>query len=255
MRTHTTDVIIGLSGGIDSSVVAALACEVLGPAHVHGYLLPGPFSSDHSLNDALLLAQNLNMHTETVSITPAYDAFVESFSVLQDKITGVALENTQARCRMVVLMAIANEHEWLVLNTGNRSEAMMGYSTLYGDTVGAFAPIGGVYKTDVFAVARHINEKAMQADKVPPIPQNILTKPPSAELAPNQTDEATLGSYEALDAVLKLYLEEGKNEHDITDLGFDEAEVTRIIRRMQHYEFKRNMEPPYAHISYGEAAK
>ena len=149
-----TDMVVGLSGGIDSSVIAVLCADVFGPDHVHGVMLPGPYSTEHSLDDARELADNLGIETHVVSICEPFEAFE---AVLRrsgcGKLSGTASENTQARCRTVVLMALSNANGWMLVNTGNRSESMMGYSTLYGDTAGAFAPIGGLYKTDVYAIA------------------------------------------------------------------------------------------------------
>ena len=189
-----TDMVVGLSGGIDSSVIAVLCADVFGPDHVHGVMLPGPYSTEHSLDDARELADNLGIETHVVSICEPFEAFE---AVLRrsgcGKLSGTASENTQARCRTVVLMALSNANGWMLVNTGNRSESMMGYSTLYGDTAGAFAPIGGLYKTDVYAIARWRNERAERDGQVPPIPEHVLVKPPSAELAPGQEDEKSMG--------------------------------------------------------------
>lgn len=241
------DVVIGLSGGIDSSVVAALCVDVFGAQHVHGVLLPGPYSTDHSVADAEELAYNLGIRTRTISIKEPYEAFAR---VLADAcggaLEGLASENTQARCRMVCLMALSNAHGWMLVNTGNRSEAMMGYSTLYGDTAGAFAPIGGLYKTDVYALARWRNQKAAAVGQVPPIPENVLVKPPSAELAPGQQDERSMGvEYAELDRILEAHFDRGLSAEDIAAQGHDLAKVQGILKRVRSYEFKRAMEPPF----------
>ena len=155
-----SEVVIGLSGGMDSSLVAVMAADALGAAHVHGVMLPGPYSSESSIDDAEALAANLGIEVRTVSICEPFEAFESVLArACGGALSGLAAENTQARCRMVCLMALSNAHGWLMLNTGNKSEACMGYSTLYGDTAGAFAPLGGVYKTDVFAMARARNRQ------------------------------------------------------------------------------------------------
>lgn len=247
-----TDAVIGLSGGIDSSVVACICADVFGSDHVHGYLLPGPYSSEHSITDAQLLARALGISCERVSIVEAYESFARTLAphckghVFQ----GLAAENTQARCRMIVLMALSNEYGWMLVNTGNKSEACMGYSTLYGDTAGAFAPIGGLYKTDVFALARYINAQAEARGLCAPIPGHVLTKPPSAELAPGQTDEATLGSYAILDAVLIDHVERDMDEAGLIAAGHAPEDVRRIVLQTARFAFKRALEPQYPAIPY-----
>lgn len=245
-----TDVVLGLSGGIDSSLVACMCVDAFGPERVHGYMLPGPYSSEHSLADAQELALNLGMRVQRISIDRPFEAFV---GVLGDHCVmarGLAAENTQARCRMVVLMALSNVHGWMMVNTGNKSEAMMGYSTLYGDMAGAYAPIGGLYKTDVFAMSRWLNEEALRKGGKPPIPEHVLIKPPSAELAPDQRDEDTLGSYDALDRLLIDYQERGMGRDALVAAGYDAAEVDRIVTRVDSYAFKRALEPPFPAIDY-----
>ena len=156
-----TDVVIGLSGGIDSSLTAVMCVEAFGADHVHGFMLPGPYSTDHSLKDARDLADNLGIETQVISILEPYEGFERALhKVMGGDLEGLACENTQARCRMVCLMALSNRFNWMLVNTGNKSEAMMGFSTLYGDTAGAYAPLGGFYKTDVFALSRWCNERA-----------------------------------------------------------------------------------------------
>ena len=242
-----SDVVVGLSGGIDSSLVAALAAEALGAAHVHGVLMPGPYSSEHSVVDAELLAANLGITAPRMPITGAYDAFAHVFADAgQGVLTGLAAENTQARCRMVILMALSNAHGWLVLNTGNRSEAYMGYSTLYGDTAGAFAPIGGLLKTQVYQLARFVNERAETQGRVAPIPADVLTKPPSAELAPDQSDEASMGiDYPTLDGILAARLDRGLDAEAIAGAGFELDQVAYVLGRIEATAFKRALEPPH----------
>lgn len=244
-----TDVVIGLSGGMDSSLVAVMAVDAFGAEHVHGVLLPGPYSSTHSFDDAQELATRLGIETEVVSICEPFEAFE---SVLQracgGELAGLAAENTQARCRMICLMALSNTYGWLMLNTGNKSEAMMGYSTLYGDTAGAFAPLGGLYKTDVYKVARWRNEQFDLAPEAP-IPDNVFEKAPSAELSPDQDDETSLGvDYPTLDAILKLTNEGAKSFEEIVAAGYDAALVERILRTAEAMAFKRAMEPPYPEL-------
>ena len=247
-----TDFVIGLSGGLDSSVVAALAVDAFGAEHVNGVLMPGPYSSGHSVSDASDLAQRLGIPTHTVSIAEPFAAFAHVFQqAYGEELAGLAAENSQARCRMVVLMALSNQYGWMVINTGNKSEAMMGYSTLYGDTAGAYAPIGGLYKTDVFALAEWLNERARQAGEVEPIPQHVIDKPPSAELSAGQEDEKSLGvRYEVLDKILVRLVEKGLSAEEVANQGFDLAEVQRIERVMRGYAFKRALEPPFPAIEY-----
>ncbi|MDO4182913.1 MAG: NAD(+) synthase [Coriobacteriia bacterium] len=242
-----TEAVVGLSGGIDSSVIAVMCAQVFGAENVHGVLLPGPYSSSSSVEDATELAANLGIETQTVSICEPFEAFEKVMAKpCGGSLRGLAAENTQARCRMVVLMALSNTYGWMLVNTGNKSEACMGYSTLYGDTAGAYAPMGCLYKTDVFAVARWCNERATAAGQVPPIPENVLIKPPSAELSPGQQDEKSLGlAYASLDKILIAYFEEGQSVEDIAAAGFSKSQVEQVIRTANSYAFKRAMEPPF----------
>ena len=248
-----SDVVIGLSGGIDSAVVAVMAVDAFGAEHVHGVMLPGPYSSTHSVSDSQELAANLGIDAPVISINKPYEAFERIMGPsCGGELSGLAAENTQARCRMIAIMALSNAHGWMMLNTGNKSEAMMGYSTLYGDTAGAFAPMGGLYKTDVYAVARWRNEQAVSEGKVAPIPENIITKPPSAELAPDQEDERSLGiDYPTLDGILVAAMEHGKAAEDIaSDQGIDLVQVQRILARAKSYAFKRALEPPFPQVKF-----
>lgn len=238
--------VIGLSGGIDSALTAALAVEALGAERVHGVLMPGPYSSDHSVQDAEELAANLNIETFTVPIAGVYEAFAEVLAQpCGGSFGGLAAENTQARCRMVCLMALSNAHGWLLLNTGNKSEAYMGYSTLYGDTAGAVAPLGDLYKTEVYALAEALNERARKVGAVAPIPQRTLDKPPSAELAPDQQDEKALGvDYATLDEILRCAFDEQQPVGAIVACGHDEQLVEDVIVRAESFAFKRAQLPP-----------
>lgn len=247
-----SDVVLGLSGGIDSALVAVMCVDAFGADHVHTYMLPGPYSSDHSISDAEALAHNLGIKTEAISIVGPYEAFVKALEpAAGGKLEGLASENTQARCRMVCIMALSNAFGWMMVNTGNKSEAAMGFSTLYGDTSGAFAPIGGLYKTDVFALSRWVNERAVAEGKVAPIPEHIITKPPSAELSPGAEDEKALGiDYDTLDKILIAHFEQDKTAEEIVAAGFDADEVAYAIRRTNSYAFKRAIEPPFPDVKF-----
>lgn len=258
LRTFVHDagfehVVIGLSGGMDSALVAAMAVDALGAECVHCVLMPGPYSSEASAQDAQDLADNLGVATYVVPINQAYKAFSHCFTVASGTaLSGLAAENTQARCRMVVLMAFSNAFGWLMLNTGNKSEAAMGYSTLYGDTAGAFAPLGGLYKTQVYQLAEWLNARAAAAGRIPPIPRNIIEKPPSAELAPCQTDEASLGiDYATLDRILTELVDKGRSVEETAALGFPAEQVARVEARYKAAAFKRALEPPYAEVVLG----
>ncbi len=247
-----TDAVIGLSGGIDSAVVAVMAVDALGAERVHGVLLPGPYSSEHSVEDAQDLADNLGISAQTISILEPFEAFERVLAKpCGGELTGLAAENTQARCRMVCLMALSNAFGWMLVNTGNKSEAMMGYSTLYGDTAGAFAPMGGIYKTDVYRIGRWRNGKAARDGLVVPIPESTLVKPPSAELAPDQQDERSLGiAYADLDEILIAVLEHGRSVDEVVAQGFSEDAVRDVLATVERYAFKRALEPPYPSVSF-----
>lgn len=248
------EAVIGLSGGIDSSLVAVMCADVFGAENVHGYMLPGPYSTDHSITDAQNLADNLGLSTAIISILEPYEGFERALhEVLGGELSGLASENTQARCRMVCLMALSNANNWMLVNTGNKSEAMMGFSTLYGDTAGAFAPLGGLYKTDVFALSRWCNEQAQREGKVAPIPEHVLTKPPSAELSPGAQDEISLGiDYTTLDQILIAVYEQGMSVDEVVTQGFAREQVEEAIRRTEHYAFKRAIEPPFPTAKFYE---
>lgn len=249
------EVIIGLSGGLDSSVVACMCVDAFGADCVHGLLMPGPYSSEHSVTDAQELAENLGIETRLISIIEPYRAFMQAIEKSTGQgLEGIAAENTQARCRMIYLMALSNQNGWMLINTGNKSEAMMGYSTLYGDTAGAFAPLGGLYKTDVYKVARWRNEQGIKETGIAPIPQNTLDKPPSAELSPDQEDERAMGiSYELLDEILISLVEEEKSTEEIVAAGISLESVIQVQRRIDFYAFKRDSEPPFPRASFYES--
>jgi NAD+ synthase (glutamine-hydrolysing) len=242
-----TDAVIALSGGVDSSLVAVVAADAIGPEHVHGVLMPSRFSSDHSLTDAEKLAAELGIETRVVPIEPAHAAFLDmlapSFAGLDPDITE---ENLQSRVRGVVMMALSNKFRgWLVLTTGNKSEMAVGYSTLYGDTAGGFAVIKDVPKLMVYALCRDRNERAGR----PVIPEDVLTKPPSAELRPDQRDDQSLPPYEVLDPILEAYVEDDRTRAELVGMGFDPDLVARITRLVDTAEYKRRQTPPGVRVT------
>ncbi len=234
-------VLIGLSGGIDSSLVAAIATEALGPDRVVGVLMPSPYTSRESIEDAQELAKNLGIRTYTVPITRIFEVFKEEMreNVWGDIPEDVTEENIQARIRGNILMAISNKFSWLVLTTGNKSEMSCGYATLYGDMAGGFAVIKDVMKTMVYRVAQCYNR--LKGRDV--IPKRVFIKPPSAELRPDQTDQDTLPPYEVLDKILKAYVEEDRSYREIVAMGFDPETVKRVIMMVDRNEYKRRQAP------------
>jgi NAD+ synthase (glutamine-hydrolysing) len=237
-------VLIGLSGGIDSALVAALAVDALGPDRVHGVAMPSKYSSDHSIEDAELMAKNTGLGFRIVEIQKMVDAFRN-----QVDLTGLAEENLQARVRGTTLMGLSNQHGHLVLATGNKSELACGYSTLYGDAVGGYAPIKDIYKTDVWALSRWRNDVAKAAGEVPPIPERSITKEPSAELRPDQKDSDSLPEYEILDKVLKAYVDDDLGRDALIAAGFDKDLVIRVIAMVDKAEYKRRQYPPGTKVS------
>jgi NAD+ synthase (glutamine-hydrolysing) len=235
---------IGLSGGIDSALTTALAVDALGKEHVTGVLMPSEFSSDHSITDAVTLAEKLGIHTFTL---PIHDPFKVFNALLSDPFEktdfDITEENIQARIRGVLLMALSNKKGGIVLNTSNKSEAAVGYGTLYGDMVGGLSVLGDLYKTEVFDLAKYINRQ----NEV--IPWNSINKPPSAELREDQKDSDSLPTYDQLDPILHLYIEKRKGPQEIIEAGFDEALVYRIIRLVNLNEYKRLQAPPVLRIS------
>ena len=241
-----TDVVIGLSGGIDSSIVAAIAVDALGAAHVHGVAMPSRYSSQGSLDDADKLATALGIDHRVVSIEPAFGAYLE---MLQPSFSGrdpdLTEENLQSRVRGMTLMALSNKFGWMVLTTGNKSEMAVGYFTIYGDSAGGYAAIKDVFKTQVFALCRRINERAGREI----IPETVITKPPSAELRPDQRDDQSLPAYEDLDPILRHYIDNDLTVPEIQKLGFDAAVVARIARLVDINEYKRRQCAPGVRIS------
>ena len=237
-------VVVGLSGGIDSALVAALAVDALGAKRVNGVAMPSKYSSGHSITDAQAFADATGIHFRTVSIAPMVDAYMNNL-VLK----GLAEENLQARVRGTTLMAISNQEGHLVLATGNKSELAVGYSTLYGDAVGGFAPIKDIYKTDVWALSRWRNEVARARGEAEPIPVNSIEKEPSAELRPDQKDTDSLPDYLLLDKVLTAYVDEDQGLTELIAAGFDEALVRRVISMVDKAEYKRRQYPPGPKVS------
>ncbi|MDP3915172.1 MAG: NAD+ synthase [Bacteroidota bacterium] len=235
---------LGLSGGIDSALVLVLAVEALGKENVRVLLMPSRFSSDHSVNDALQLAENLGIQYETIPIQPMVDSFEQSLSeVFAGLSSDVAEENIQARTRGILLMAISNKFGNILLNTTNKSECAVGYGTLYGDMNGGLSVLGDVYKTDVFKMARWINRDQEI------IPENSILKPPSAELRPDQKDTDSLPDYDMLDQILFDYIELNLSPEEIIARGFDEATVLRTVRMVNNNEYKRFQAPPIIRVS------
>ncbi len=236
--------ILGLSGGIDSAVVYALAIEALGPENVLGVMMPSAYSSDHSLSDSIELARNLNGKTEKIPIESAFSAFESSLSTqFAGKSPDLTEENLQARIRGVLLMAMSNKFGYILLNTSNKSEAAVGYGTLYGDMCGGLSVIGDLYKTQVYALARYINRDREI------IPKNILTKAPSAELRPGQKDSDSLPEYDQLDPILYQYIELRKGPRELIAAGHSEALVNRILKLVNTNEYKRYQTPPVLRVS------
>ena len=237
-------VVVGLSGGIDSALVVAIAIDALGAKRVNAVAMPSKYSSVHSISDAQAMADATGIHFRTVAIAPMVDAYMNNL-VLK----GLAEENLQARVRGTTLMGISNQEGHLVLATGNKSELAVGYSTLYGDAVGGFAPIKDIYKTDVWALARWRNEVAIAAGQVAPIPVNSIEKEPSAELRPDQKDSDSLPDYLLLDRVLTAYVDEDQGSAALISAGFDEALVRRVIAMVDKAEYKRRQYPPGPKVS------
>ncbi|WP_432110887.1 NAD+ synthase [Streptomyces sp. YPW6] len=239
-----SSVLIGLSGGIDSALCAAIACDAVGAENVYGVSMPSKYSSEHSKDDAAELARRTGLNFRTVPIAPMFDAYMASL-----ELTGLAEENLQARLRGTTLMAISNQEGQIVLAPGNKSELAVGYSTLYGDAVGAYGPIKDVYKSSVFRLARWRNRAAEERGQTPPIPEESITKPPSAELRPGQVDTDSLPDYEVLDAILELYVDRDQGRDAIVAAGFDAELVARTLRMVDTAEYKRRQYPPGTKIS------
>ncbi|MDF1864834.1 MAG: NAD+ synthase [Saprospiraceae bacterium] len=236
--------ILGLSGGIDSAVTAVLAARALGPKNVRVILMPSQYSSDHSINDARALAENLGIQYDIIPIKDIYDAYMEKLEPhFLGYASNVTEENIQARVRGMLLMSFSNKFGNILLNTTNKSEMAVGYGTLYGDLCGGLSVIGDVYKTDVFKLARYMNKEGEV------VPENTISKPPSAELRPDQKDTDSLPEYDILDAVLIQYIENQKGPKEIIEMGFDEKLVKRILRLVNINEFKRHQTAPVLRVT------
>jgi NAD+ synthase (glutamine-hydrolysing) len=241
------DAVIGLSGGIDSSLTCCIAVDALGREHVTGVAMPGPYSSQHSLEDAEALARNLGIRFLVIPITGVFEAFLRALSeAFRGLPPDVTEENLQARIRGTILMALSNKFGWLVLTTGNKSEGSTGYCTLYGDTAGGFAVLKDVYKTLVYELAAYVNEKAGREI----IPRRVFEKPPSAELRPGQVDQEKLPPYPLLDAILQAYVEEDRSVADIVAMGYEEETVRRVAWMVDSSEYKRRQIAPGPKITH-----
>ncbi|MDP9072519.1 MAG: NAD+ synthase [Actinomycetota bacterium] len=241
-----SDVVVGLSGGIDSSLVCALAVDAVGAEHVHGVAMPSRFSSEGSRSDASLLAENLGVELQVIPIEPAHDALLTMLSPsFEGKEEDITEENIQSRIRGIVLMALSNKHGWLVLTTGNKSEMAVGYSTLYGDTAGGFAVIKDVPKTLVYELCRRRNQRA----GTELIPDGVITKSPSAELRPDQRDDDSLPPYEVLDPILEAYVEGDLTAGELVEAGFDPDQVHQVVRLVDLAEYKRRQTPPGVRVT------
>jgi NAD+ synthase (glutamine-hydrolysing) len=243
-KNNFPSVLLGLSGGIDSAVVAAIAADAIGGELVFGVGLPSRYSSDHSLADAAELAKNIGLNYRVIEIEPMVSAYLSNLGL-----TGIAEENLQARVRGTTLMGLSNQEGHLVLATGNKSELAVGYSTLYGDAVGGYAPIKDLFKSDVWALATWRNKMAIDRGETPPIPENSITKEPSAELRPGQKDTDSLPDYKVLDQILNIYIDEDLGLNGVLAAGFDLELATKILRMVDAAEYKRRQYPPGTKIS------
>jgi NAD+ synthase (glutamine-hydrolysing) len=245
-------VVLGLSGGIDSSLSAVLAVDALGARDVVSVFMPSPYTSDESRDDAQALARNLGVRFLTVPITPIFQTYVAVLApAFKGRQPDVAEENLQARIRGNLLMALSNKYGWLVLTTGNKSEMSVGYATLYGDMAGGFAAIKDVPKTLVYELARWRN--ARETDPV--IPKRVFTRPPTAELRPDQTDQDSLPPYEILDPIIRGYVEEDQSLADLVAVGFDRRTVEQVITLVDRSEYKRRQSPPGVKITHRALGK
>ena len=243
-KNNFKSVILGLSGGIDSALVAALAADAIGGNRVYGVALPSKYSSDHSLADAKEAAINIGLNYRIIEIQPMVGNLIENLHL-----SGVAEENLQARVRGITLMGLSNQEGHLVLATGNKSELAVGYSTLYGDAVGGFAPIKDLYKSQVWQLAKWRNELAILQGQTPPIPVNSINKPPSAELRPDQKDTDSLPDYKILDQILQIYIDQDGGRSAALAAGFDAVLVDRVVGLVDRAEYKRRQYPPGTKIS------
>jgi NAD+ synthase (glutamine-hydrolysing) len=240
LKNNMESVVLGLSGGIDSALVAAIAVDALGANNVYGVSMPSPYSSEHSVSDAKDLATRTGLNYRSVPIKPMFDAYQDSLSL-----SGLAEENLQARLRGMILMAISNQEGHLVLATGNKSELAVGYSTIYGDAVGGFAPIKDVPKTLVWELSKWRNKQ----EGNPPIPESSITREPSAELRPGQLDTDSLPDYEKLDPMINAYVEQDQGAFEMTTKGIDKSLIEKVLKLIDQAEYKRRQYPPGTKIS------
>jgi NAD+ synthase (glutamine-hydrolysing) len=245
VKNGFSTVVLGLSGGIDSALTAAIACDAIGAANVHGVSMPSSYSSEHSRSDAAELAERAGLAFQTVPIAPMVESFLGSLAL-----TGLAEENLQARVRGVTLMGLSNEHGHLVLAPGNKSELAVGYTTIYGDAVGGFAPIKDLPKTWVWRLARWRNADAEARGEKAPIPEASISKEPSAELRPGQLDTDSLPPYDVLDDILDHYVEQDRGSGELLAAGFDQELVEKVLRLVDRAEYKRRQYPPGPKISF-----
>ena len=252
---HEIHVCVGLSGGIDSALVAKIAVDAFGPKRVHGLILPSNTTSEESVDLALKLAYNLGIQTHGIPIGKIADDFASNFEKnMNANINPIARGNISARMRMMALMCASNNFGWAVLNTGNRTEAMLGYCTLYGDTAGAFSPIGDLYKTEVFEICRYLNDKAAEKGDSVPIPDAIITRPPTAELIEGQTDEGEIGaSYAVIDDILWKLFSQDMTKDEAKQAGMDVQLCEKLGSLYVQNEFKRQYLPPHT-ILHAELA-
>ena len=239
-----TKAILGSSGGVDSAVTLALACKALGEANVRAVLMPSPYSTEHSVDDAVQLSKNLNNPYDIIRINDIYESFLTTLKpIFGDLPFSLAEENTQSRTRGNLLMAISNKFGYILLNTSNKSELATGYGTLYGDMAGGLGVLGDCYKLQVYALANYINRNKEI------IPNNIIHKAPSAELRPNQKDSDSLPDYNILDKILYQYIERRMGPNEIKDMGFDDVVVDRTLKLVNTNEYKRNQFCPIIRVS------
>ncbi|MBX3314472.1 MAG: NAD+ synthase [Actinobacteria bacterium] len=246
VKNGFSDVVIGLSGGIDSTLVATIAVDAIGADHVHGVSMPSRYSSDHSRSDAELLADNLGVDFRTIAIEPAHAALLDMLAPsFEGRDPDLTEENVQSRIRGLTLMALSNKFGWIVLSTGNKSEVAVGYATLYGDTIGGYSVLKDLYKTRVYELCRWRNT---QGDE-PVIPEGVIAKPPSAELRPDQRDDQSLPPYDVLDPILEAYIEDDRTVSELISHGHDPEVVRRIVRLVDSAEYKRRQSPIGARIT------
>ncbi len=248
-KSNIGSIVLGLSGGIDSAVAACVAVAALGAENVTGLAMPSRHSSQHSIDDALHTAQALGMACEVHRIDEMHSSVERSLGTVLEAGHPVAGENLQARLRAILVMGYANARSSMAISTGNKSEIAQGYCTLYGDMAGGYAPLGDVYKMDVYAMASRFNERAKANGRPEPVSASTLTKPPSAELAPDQVDADSLPPYELLDALLQAHIESGMNADEMTEAGFEEAMVMDVLRRLERTEHKRRQMAPSPRVS------